>query len=188
MTTQATTSSSATETTTSPPASTGYTFPPHYFFPPFFSHQPNPLTRSSQFASWSTHILSYCRHHRLFSLTLIDALPTPLFTNARLNRRLSLADAREILAWMATPPGGDRVEWIGAAKGKTSEKCWVYWRRPEEWAGVLETWVETTGQKGTVLTLYEIGEGDASKGQGKFFWFCLFQSDLEESSRTDCVY
>jgi ESCRT-II complex subunit len=71
---------------------------------------------------------------------------------------------------MASPAGGERVEWVGVAKGKTSERCWVYWRRPEEWAGVVEGWVEGTGQKGTVLTLYEIGEGDASRGQGMGFF------------------
>jgi ESCRT-II complex subunit len=67
---------------------------------------------------------------------------------------------------MASEAGGQRVEWVGAAKGKTSERCWVYWRRPEEWAGLIEAWVEGTGQKGTVLTLYELAEGDATRSQG----------------------
>jgi ESCRT-II complex subunit VPS25 len=118
-----------------------FAFPPHYSFPPFFTRQPNPITRSSQFASWSDLIQSYCRHHRIFTLTVIDALDTPLFSNRPLNRRLSAPDAREVLAWMASKEGGERVEWIGAAKGKTSEKCWVYWRRPEEWAALVESWV-----------------------------------------------
>jgi ESCRT-II complex subunit VPS25 len=144
----------------------GYVFPPHYSFPPFFTRQPNPLTRSSQFASWSSHILSYCRHHHIFSLTPVDAVSMPLFSNAALGRSLSLQDAREILSWMASEAGGQRIEWVGAAKGKTSERCWVYWRRPEEWAGLIEAWVEGTGQKGTVLTLYELAEGDATRSQG----------------------
>lgn len=33
---------------------------------------------------------------------------------------------------------------------------------------VLEEWVDRTGQKGTVLTLYEIVEGDASRKE-EFF-------------------
>ncbi|KAI8941353.1 hypothetical protein NX059_002578 [Plenodomus lindquistii] len=154
------------QTTTS---QTTFTFPPHYSFPPFFTLQPVASTRSSQLLSWSTLIQSYCRHHRIFSLSLIDALSTPLFTNSTLRRSLSLRDAKAVLAWMATPEGGNRAEWIptGAnkkAKGDEGEggKAWIYWRRPEEWAVALEEWVERTGQKGTVLTLYEIVEGDAS--------------------------
>ncbi len=74
--------------------------------------------------------------------------------------------------WMASTEGGNRAEFItsGAGKKKSAAaveegeggRVWVYWRRPEEWAQVLEEWVERTGQKGTVLTLYEIVEGEAS--------------------------
>lgn len=42
---------------------------------------------------------------------------------------------------------------------------WVYWRRPEEWAEVVEGWVDGTGQKGTVLTVYEILESEATSSQ-----------------------
>lgn len=68
---------------------------------------------------------------------------------------------------MASPDGGNRTEWITASgkavKGEEAGRCWVYWKRPEEWAVALEEWVERTGQKGTVITLYEIGESDATK-------------------------
>jgi hypothetical protein len=34
--------------------------------------------------------------------------------------------------------GGRRAEWIdGANKGA----AWIWWRRPEEWAGVIAEWV-----------------------------------------------
>ncbi|OAK98685.1 ESCRT-II complex, vps25 subunit [Phaeosphaeriaceae sp. SRC1lsM3a] len=147
---------------------TGFQFPPHYSFPPFFTLQPTASTRSSQLTSWSALIQSYCRHHRIFSLSLIDALETPLFNNASLRRRLNLRDAKAILSWMASTEGGNRAEFVGAEKGKKKVaeddggRCWIFWRRPEEWSAVLEEWVERTGQKGTVLTLYEIVEGDAS--------------------------
>ncbi|EUC27349.1 hypothetical protein COCCADRAFT_53182, partial [Bipolaris zeicola 26-R-13] len=155
-------------TSSSTPSNTAFTFPPHYSFPPFFTLQPVASTRSSQLASWSTLIQSYCRYHRIFTLSLIDALSTPLFTNATLRRSLSLRDAKAILTYMASPEGGNRAEFItaGTKKGSKVEegeggKVWVYWRRPEEWATAIEEWVERTGQKGTVLTLYEIVEGDA---------------------------
>ncbi|RMZ69156.1 Vacuolar -sorting-associated 25 [Pyrenophora seminiperda CCB06] len=158
-----------------PPSTTAhnssFAFPPHYSFPPFFTLQPVASTRSSQLASWSSLIQSYCRHNRIFTLSLIDALNTPLFNNTTLRRSLSLRDAKAILTYMASPEGGNRAEFIstsskkGAKAGEEGEggKVWIYWRRPEEWAAALEEWVERTGQKGTVLTLYEIVEGDASR-------------------------
>jgi ESCRT-II complex subunit VPS25 len=153
---------------------TGFQFPPHYSFPPFFTLQPTASTRSSQLLSWSQLIQSYCRHHRIFSLSLIDALETPLFNNTTLRRRLNLRDAKAILQWMSTSEGGNRVEFIsspGSKKKATEEeggRCWIFWRRPEEWSAVLEEWVDRTGQKGTVLTLYEIVEGDPSRKE-EFF-------------------
>ncbi|KAF3000117.1 hypothetical protein E8E13_004105 [Curvularia kusanoi] len=154
-------------TPTSEPANT-FQFPPHYSFPPFFTLQPVLTTRSSQLQSWSTFIQSYCRAHRIFQLSLVDALPTPLFTNTALARSLSLRDAKAILSWMASAEGGNRAEFISASgsKKKADEgeggRVWIYWRRPEEWAALLEEWVDRTGQRGVVLTLYEIVEGEAS--------------------------
>ena len=46
---------------------------------------------------------------------------------------------------------------------------WGYWKRPEEWADVIVGWVEDTGQKNTVLTLYELMNGEMTVGQGMVF-------------------
>lgn len=64
---------------------------------------------------------------------------------------------------MTTEEGDNRAEWIGPPLEKAS--AWIWWRTPEEWAGVLQAWVDETGQKGTVLTLYELVEGEATEGQ-----------------------
>lgn len=143
---------STTTTTTTP-----YKFPPHYAFPPFFTLQPVAATRASQLASWSAHVQQYCRHHRLFALSLIDALDTDLFWNRRLGKRLALRDARAVVGYMASAEGGHRAEWIdadgkkgragpdggdgGAEAGAGAVRAWVYWRRPEEWASLIEGWV-----------------------------------------------
>lgn len=59
-----------------------------------------------------------------------------------------------------------RAEAVGAegSKDDGGDVFWVYWRTPEEWAGLLEDWVEMTAQKGTVLTLYELTEGEGARG------------------------
>lgn len=112
---------------------------------------------------WSSLVQSYCRHHHIFKLLLQDALDSPLFDNAKLKRRLSAEDARAVIDYMASKEGDNRAEWIGPSTEKTS--AWIWWRKPEEWAGLLEAWVDETGQKGTVLTLYELVEGEATVGQ-----------------------
>ncbi len=40
----------------------------------------------------------------------------------------------------------------------------VYWRRPDEWAGLIEAWVDDTAQRGAVVTVYELVDGDSARG------------------------
>lgn len=78
---------------------------------------------------------------------------------------------------MTRDEGGRRAEWIegggggggGGGKKATGGTAWVYWKRPEEWADVIAGWVEDTGQKNTVLTLYELMNGEMTVGQGIVF-------------------
>jgi len=80
---------------------------------------------------------------------------------------------------MTTSEGGNRAEWIsssasskasknGSGEDAGSGRCYIYWRRPEEWASCLEEWVERTGQRGTVLTLYELTESESTRREA--FW------------------
>ena len=67
---------------------------------------------------------------------------------------------------MALPSNGSRIEWFPpATKGQQSETCYVFWRSAGEWADLIYAWVEETGQKGAVLTVYELREGDAVSGR-----------------------
>merc|ERR1712000_45068 len=127
-----------------------FPFPKDYSFPAFFTRQPNLQTHHAQLEKWSALVLAYARHHRLFRLS-----PThPVFHNEKLDRRFAEADVRELLEHMRKD---GRVEWVG-------NEVFVYWRKPEDWARKLEKWVEDTAQKGHVLTLYEITEGEATLG------------------------
>ncbi|OAL61821.1 ESCRT-II complex component [Trichophyton rubrum] len=82
-------------------------------------------------------------------------ISSPLFYNAELKKGLNLGDAVIIIDWMAGTAGGKRAEWIGSEK----TIAWIWWKRPEEWAIVLASW------KNTVLTLYELMEGEATVSQ-----------------------
>lgn len=67
--------------------------------------------------------------------------------------------------------GSQRAEWISEAGGSAAavssreNAAFIYWRRPEEWAEMISGWVEETGQKNTVLTVYELLHGLATEGQ-----------------------
>ncbi|KAF4768744.1 hypothetical protein HAV15_002914 [Penicillium sp. str.  len=150
--------------TTIPP----FPFPPTYNFPPFFTPQPNTTTRQSQLEKWSSLIQSWCRYHHQYRLPLIEAVETPLFHNTALRKRLDLRDAREVIDWMTKSEeeggGGRRADLNGAGQGPKTV-AWIWWRRPEEWADVLVEWVESTGQRGSVLTVYELIHGEGAMSQ-----------------------
>ncbi|MCJ1382159.1 hypothetical protein MMC17_005271 [Xylographa soralifera] len=154
-----------TTTLAPPPSSSTFAFPPSHSFPPFWTLQPTLSTRAAQFRKWAALILAYCQHQRLFSLTLTDALQTPLFHNSTLHKRLTLGEAREVIDWMCSKEGDGRAEWIGAGEGRSKERAWIWWRSVEEWGEGIREWVEATGQKNTVLTLYELTEGESTDGQ-----------------------
>ncbi|KAJ5149707.1 hypothetical protein N7448_001285 [Penicillium atrosanguineum] len=149
--------------------STAFAFPATYNFPPFFTPQPNTNTRHSQLQKWSSLIQAWCRHHRQYRLSLIEAIDTPLFHNAQLRKRLDLREARAVIDWMAKSEseGGDgRAEWIeGSGNQAPKSTAWIWWRRPEEWADTIADWVEGTGQRGVILTVYELVQGDGTVSQ-----------------------
>ncbi|KKF92649.1 Processed sterol regulatory element-binding protein 1 [Ceratocystis platani] len=130
--------------------------------------------------SWSLGIsksMAYLREDSAYSSSPLAApstavSPPDLFANPRINRRLATADIREVIDFMRRD---GRAEYVYSSGGRDSgvsaggtaaggDVVWVYWRTPEEWAGLLERWIEETGQKGTVLTLYELAEGEKTLG------------------------
>lgn len=156
-----------------------FVFPREYHFPPFFTRQTNLTTHHAQLTKWSTLILSFCQHHRIFKLSLSSfnpsqqapsSNPTPssenaaptetLFHNPKINRRLSTADIKEVIAFM-------RKQGTAEPAGEDGDVVWIHWRRPEEWAASVEKWVEETAHRGMVLTVYELTEGETCRGTGK---------------------
>ena len=140
-------------------ASVPFQYTIHYSLPPFFTLQPNLATRAAQLNEWTTLIISYCAFHRIFRLTPSHTL----FYNATINRRLQLKDAKVALQY-AVDQG--RAEWIKPLNKKdkeaNQEEAWIWWQSPEEWAQCIGDWIQATGQRNTVLTFYELLEGDGT--------------------------
>ncbi|KAF4979670.1 hypothetical protein FZEAL_4161 [Fusarium zealandicum] len=139
--------------------SSAFAFPREYHFPAFFTRQTNLTTLHAQRAKWADLILAYARHNRIFRLSLSEAADSDLFVNRRLDRRLQSEDIRDVFINMHKD---GRVEYVGG--GTSGDVVLVYWRKPEEWAELIEKHVDESGQKGSVLTVYELLEGDGTKG------------------------
>lgn len=52
--------------------------------------QPNVDTRQKQLAAWCSLVLSYCRHHKLYTLDVMEAQESPVFNNKKIERILVL--------------------------------------------------------------------------------------------------
>ena len=157
-----------------------FPFPREYHFPAFFTRQTNLTTHHAQLTKWSALVLAYARHHRLFRLALSSAADSDLFRNARIDRRLAPADIRELIDFMRKDgraeyldPAAAAAAAAAAASSSSSataagDVVFVYWRKPDEWAALVEQYVEDTGQKGSVMTVYELTEGEGTRGTGMF--------------------
>lgn len=134
-------------------------------FPAFYTLQPNLTVRARQLELWTALITQYCAWHKTFRLSL-TAPPPLLTTNPDPPRALKTADFRHLLDHLSTSAGGHLVEWIPpASRTEQATTCWVWWWSASQWADCVYEWVDATGQKGAVLTVYELRESDAVRGQ-----------------------
>ncbi|KAK5995176.1 Vacuolar protein-sorting-associated protein 25 [Cladobotryum mycophilum] len=100
-------------------------------------------------AKWSSLVLSYASHHRVFRLSVSSAAESDLFHNRAIDRRLGPADVRDLLDFMRKEGRAESVNG-GSSGGSGSEGdvVFLYWKTLEEWAALIESYVEETGQKG----------------------------------------
>lgn len=138
-------------------SNTQFRYTLHYPFPPFFVLQPNLGTRAAQLEEWRDLIVSYCAYHHTFRFTPSH----PLFHNTTIKKKLQLNEARTVLQYIVDQ---GRAEWIAPLNNKDAnkEEAWIWWKSPEEWAQCIGDWVQETGQRNTVLTFYELLEGDTT--------------------------
>uniref|UniRef100_H2ZVP6 Vacuolar protein-sorting-associated protein 25 n=1 Tax=Latimeria chalumnae TaxID=7897 RepID=H2ZVP6_LATCH len=140
-----------------------FEWPWQYNFPPFFTLQPNVDTWQKQLTAWCSLILSYCRHHKLYALTVMEAQESPLFNNKKMQRKLSMETILVVLEELRKKGYliSGNLEWLD--KNKTS--CLIMWRRPEEWGKVIYQWVSKNGMTNSVFTLYELTNGDDTENE-----------------------
>ncbi|CAD6572847.1 MAG: hypothetical protein TREMPRED_000645 [Tremellales sp. Tagirdzhanova-0007] len=153
-----------TETSQIPPtplktqtSSTGFVFPAIWSFPPFFTLQPNPTTQAHQLTLWTTLILDWARHDRVFSVNC-DALDAgQVFRNKIIDRRLLPNAMREVMSSMT------KNGYAAPDPPKQTAMYLLYWRKPDEWATLIHDWITANGFNASIMTFYEITDGDLSE-------------------------
>ncbi|KAG0263983.1 Vacuolar protein-sorting-associated protein 25 [Mortierella polycephala] len=144
----------------SPALASGFQFPSIHNFPPFYTLQPTASTWNNQADLWGTIIMRYYRHHRLYQLDLDDSLTNEqLFNNQRINRKLKPEAIQAIVDEMVKK--GD-AEWDATSQKR---RAIIYWRKPEDWAAMISSWVFESGLNNSILTYYEIAHGENSEDQ-----------------------
>ena len=78
-------------------SSSSFAFPDFWSYPPYFTLQPIPETQQKQKALWRSLILSYCRHHRAFTVDVDATPPFPPFHNPAINSETPLVAHANIL-------------------------------------------------------------------------------------------
>ncbi|PVV03859.1 hypothetical protein BB560_001633 [Smittium megazygosporum] len=132
-----------------------FEFPKIHDFPPFYTKQPVRKTWEVQRRNWADLILSYCKASKKFLLNVSQDLQSDLFNNKNINRSLSRDVLVEILEYMN---GEGEIEW-DTSVGKQTQ-CFVYWRKPAEWASLIHTWITSQGLENNVITFFELTNPD----------------------------
>ncbi|KXN66226.1 ESCRT-II complex, vps25 subunit [Conidiobolus coronatus NRRL 28638] len=130
-----------------------FNYPSIYSFPPFFTKQTNISTWQQQSKIWQTLILEYFKFNKEFELVLNvgNAHYQNLFYNKSINRSLKPEIVREII---------DLLVGQGVAKYEDPNLVIILGKSIEEWGIIIYQWVSDTGSLNSVLTQYELTQGD----------------------------
>ncbi|KAJ9108064.1 hypothetical protein QFC20_003633 [Naganishia adeliensis] len=138
-------------------APSGYVFPAIWSFPPIFTLQPNPQTFAHQISLWTQLLLSWAKFHRVFTLDAgaVDGGDCrDVFHNSAINRRLQPPAIKQFVSHLL------KEGLISPDPPQQSSTYLIYWKKPEEWASIIYTWVSDHGLTGSIMTFYELTEGD----------------------------
>ncbi|KAG5175912.1 ESCRT-II complex subunit-domain-containing protein [Tribonema minus] len=127
--------------------------PEFYSFPPFFTLQPVLATREKQLKLWCDMVLAYHKARKAYAFAWRD---WPLWENRAINRRLDEAGAQAVVAELVRT---GHAEWQDS--GKTSLS--LFWDTPADTAARLYEWARSTGLVGSVVTVYELHQGEDTR-------------------------
>ncbi|KAK9819764.1 hypothetical protein WJX72_002089 [[Myrmecia] bisecta] len=138
-------------------ASEDFSFPFFYSYPPYFTLQPVQETREKQSGLWRDLILKYCKHYKVYKLSIDSTDELPLFVNKAIDRRLS-SEARAAFVSDLVKQGN--AQWLD----KLQRQVLILWKRLDEWAATIHSWARESGLEDMVTTVEELSSGDDTRG------------------------
>jgi ESCRT-II complex subunit VPS25 len=143
--------------------------PWQYDFPPFYTLQPNEKTRFKQLDAWCDLVVNYCKQNRQFELDISEAQNSDLFTNKKIDRKLSI-DFIELIIDELKKIG--KAEWLDVQRDSKSKlqqqqkrKCLILWHTIDEWSKLIYDYVCNSSLQNTVCTFYELIESDDCRSE-----------------------
>uniref|UniRef100_A0A7S3GJ86 ESCRT-II complex subunit VPS25 n=1 Tax=Palpitomonas bilix TaxID=652834 RepID=A0A7S3GJ86_9EUKA len=130
-----------------------FSFPAVHNFPPLYTIQPVEETRKEQMETWGEILVGYHGNKRVFQQTVAEAAASPVFKNDKINRRLSVEEITQVIDALVEE---GRARWMDETKTKFA----VLWKSISDWADSIWQWVTSSGHTDSVMTFFELLEGD----------------------------
>jgi ESCRT-II complex subunit len=117
-------------------------------------------------------VLAYAKAHKKYEWDVTEAANSELFNNQKIKRRLSPDGISAVFGDLVKRGNG---EWASSGsskkrdKGAAQQRITLFWRRPEEWGAMIFKWVVENGKTNSVLTVFEIQQGEDVEKEG---WSC----------------
>ncbi|SCV68883.1 BQ2448_1004 [Microbotryum intermedium] len=121
--------------------------------------QPTESTWSHQRSQWTTLILAYTRHHRIFRFDISELTCIhELFNNAAIKRCVNIPMLRAIFDYMSLT--GTAEYDPKPLRDQPATGALVYWKSTDEWAQAIYTWVKDKGLTNSIMTFWELTEAN----------------------------
>lgn len=124
-----------------------------------FSLQTHSDTRAKQLVAWKALVLNYCKTQKICFVDTRETKDISLFSNASINRTIQ-ADLLNLILSELQQTG------YSAPLDKQKLRWEIYWHTLEEFANIIYSYITDSNSTQTVLTFYELTEGDEVQGQG----------------------
>jgi len=185
---------------TSAAVSSSPLFEQFYNFPPFFTLQPTPTTKSRQLDLWTKFLQSHCKSSNQFILTRSESI----FTNDELKRSLSNDFVTELFNHMiesgngvpnasagstaASPSSPKHSKGKGVSSQPYHESIIILFISKEKWFEKLYDYAKRNGlQNGGIATAFEILNDEEFNGMDSKVLDILLRGMMRETRKCEVM-
>lgn len=141
-----------------------FEFPKIYSFPPLYTKQPNLTVLTNQLDSWMNIILEYSQFYKINTVLLTGQVKhsqidyksaNTVFENKTIDRSITDEFKLDIFKHMITKKKASYIN----SKQK-DQGIYIYYRSLTEWSDLLYSYIDSSGQLNSILTIYELTKSE----------------------------